>query len=67
MNSTNRTMVPEARRAMDTMKNEIAAQMGIADYGQASKGDLTSRQNGSIGGEMVRRMIRQAEENMSGK
>ena len=67
MNSSNRTMVPEARNAMNTMKNEIAAQMGITGYEQAAKGDLTSRQNGSIGGEMVRRMIRRAEEDMSGR
>ncbi len=65
--NSNRTLVPEAKRAMDTMKNEIASQMGIANYAQAQKGDLTTRQNGSIGGEMVKRMIQQAESSMAGK
>ena len=65
--NSNRTLVPEAKRAMDTMKNEIASQMGIANYAQARKGDLTTRQNGSIGGEMVKRMIQQAESSMAGK
>ena len=55
--NSNRTLVPEAKRAMDTMKNEIASQMGIANYAQAQKGDLTTRQNGSIGGEMVKKMF----------
>ena len=61
--SSNRTLVPEARQALDNMKYEIANQMGV-NY-QGDKGNLTSRQNGSVGGEMVRRMISDYERSMS--
>ena len=61
--SSNRTLVPEAHQALDNMKYEIANQMGV-NY-QGDKGNLTSRQNGSVGGEMVRRMISDYERSMS--
>ncbi|MBC8530778.1 alpha/beta-type small acid-soluble spore protein [Gehongia tenuis] len=53
--SNNRVVVPEAKQALDKMKYEIAQEMGLQYNGY--KGDLTSKQNGSVGGEMVRRMI----------
>ena len=62
-NSSNRINVPEARQALSNMKYEIANQMGV-NY-QGDKGNLTSRQNGSVGGEMVRRMISDYERSMS--
>ena len=58
-NSSNNLVVPEARSAMENMKYEIANQLGV-DF-KGDKGNLTSRQNGSVGGEMVRRMIEQYE------
>ena len=61
--SSNRTLVPEARQALDNMKYEIANQRGVNSQGD--KGNLTSRQNGSVGGEMVRRMISDYERSMS--
>lgn len=62
---SNRMEVPQAREAMDRFKMEIASELGVplkAGY----NGDLTSAQNGSVGGEMVRRMIKKQEESMSG-
>ena len=60
------TTVPEARAALDNMKFEIARELGI-NFKQGYNGDLTSRENGYVGGYMVRRLIEQAEKQMAGK
>lgn len=62
--SSNTTNVPEAREAMDRFKMEVAGELGV-NLKQGYNGDLTSAQTGSIGGEMVRRMIKRQEEQMS--
>ncbi|MBE5929761.1 MAG: alpha/beta-type small acid-soluble spore protein [Lachnospiraceae bacterium] len=62
----NRVEVPEAREAMDRFKMEVASEIGVP-LKQGYNGDLTSAQNGSVGGEMVRQMIKRQEESMSGK
>ena len=56
-------MVPEARGALDNMKFEIARELGI-NLKQGYNGDLTSRQAGSIGGQMVKKMIESYEKSM---
>jgi hypothetical protein len=63
--SSNRAEVPQAREALDRFKMEIANEIGVP-LKQGYNGDLTSKQNGSVGGEMVKRMIRQQEQSMSG-
>lgn len=55
----NKSMVPEAKNGLNQMKYEIANELGV-NLKQGYNGDLTSKQNGSIGGEMVKRMINQA-------
>ena len=60
---TNRVEVPEAKAAMDRFKTEVASELGV-NLKQRFNGDLTSKEAGSIGGEMVRRMIKQQEEQM---
>ena len=50
--ASNRVNVPEARNALDTMKYEIARELGI-NLKQGYNGDLTSRDNGYVGGNMV--------------
>lgn len=63
---SNRVEVPEAREALDKFKMEVASEIGVplkAGY----NGDLTSAQNGSVGGEMVRQMIRSYEQSISGQ
>ena len=65
-NSSNKMSVPEAKRAMDKFKMEVASELGVP-LKEGYNGDLTSRQAGSIGGEMVRKMIKQQEEQMSSK
>lgn len=59
-------MVPEARGALDNMKFEIARELGI-NFKQGYNGNLSSRDNGYVGGYMVKRLIQQAENQLAGK
>ena len=61
-----RTVMPEAKGALNQMKYEIASELGI-NLKQGYNGDLPSRQAGYIGGYMTKRLIEQAERSMSGK
>ena len=61
--STNRMEVPEAESAMEKFKMEVASEMGVP-LKKGYNGDLTSKEAGSVGGEMVRRMIKNQEEQM---
>ena len=63
-NRTNKVEVPEAKEALIRFKQEVASELGVP-LKEGYNGDLTSRQAGSIGGEMVRKMIRSQEEKMS--
>ena len=63
---TNRVEVPEAKAAMDRFKTEVASELGV-NLKEGYNGDLTSREAGSIGGEMVKKMIMKQEQQMSGK
>ena len=60
---SNRSEVPEAREALDRFKMEVASEIGVP-LKQGYNGDLTSAQAGSVGGEMVRQMIKRQEEQM---
>ena len=55
----NQSLVPESKQGLAKFKNEVANEMGVpfSDY----NGDLTSKQCGSVGGEMVKRMVEQYE------
>ena len=57
-------MVPEARGALDNMKYEIARELGV-NLKQGYNGDLSARENGYVGGYMVKRLIEQAEKQKS--
>ena len=59
--------VPQAKEAMDKFKMEVASELGVPLKYGGYNGDLTSAQNGSVGGEMVRQMIKRQEESMAGK
>ena len=63
-NGSNQGMVPEARAAMDRFKMEAAAEVGV-NLKQGYNGDLTSRQAGSVGGQMVKKIIESYEQNMA--
>lgn len=60
---SNRVEVPEAKAAMDKFKTEVASELGV-NLKEGYNGDLTSREAGSIGGEMVRRMVKSYEESI---
>ena len=64
--STNKAAVPEAKGALDRFKYEVASEIGVP-LTDGYTGDLTSRPTGSVGGEMVRKMIEAQERQMSGK
>ena len=61
---TNRMAVPEAKDAMKRFKEEVASELGVP-LKDGYNGDLTSKQAGSIGGEMVKKMIMKQEEQMT--
>ena len=62
----NRAEIPEAQEALDRFKYEVANEIGVP-LKQGYNGDLTSKQNGSVGGYMVKKMIQDAERRMAGK
>lgn len=64
--SSNRVAVPEAKEAMDKFKMEVANELGVP-LTSGYNGNLTSYQNGSVGGYMVKKMIEQQEKQMAGK
>ena len=66
MSSKSRVNVPEAKQALDSMKFEVARELGI-NLKQGYNGDLTSRDAGSIGGMMVKKMIEAQEQSISGR
>ena len=61
--SSNQMEVPEAKAAMDRFKTEVASELGV-NLKDGYNGDLTSREAGSIGGEMVKRMIKKYEDSI---
>ena len=64
--SSNRAAVPEAKSALDKFKYEVASELGVP-LSDGYNGNLTSAQNGSVGGYMVKKMIEAQERQMSGK
>lgn len=64
--SKNKTSVPEAKSAMDKFKYEVANELGVP-LSDGYNGNLTSKQNGSVGGMMVKKMIEAQEKAMSNK
>ena len=59
-------LVPEARQALEQMKLEIASELGMSNYDTMDKGNLPSRQNGYVGGNMTRQLVEMAQRSMGG-
>ena len=53
-NNNNKTVVPQAKQALNQMKLEIAGELGMSNYENIDKGNLTARQNGYVGGYMTK-------------
>ena len=66
MTSSNKAAVPEAKSALNRFKYEVASELGVP-LSDGYNGDLPSRQNGSVGGYMVKKMIEAQEKQMAGK
>ena len=65
-NNSNRKLVPEAMDALDKFKYEVASEVGVT-LKDGYNGDISAKDAGRIGGNMVRKMIQQVENNMIGK
>ena len=63
MESNNKIVVPEAKSAMEQFKMQAANEVGVT-LNKGYNGDLTSRQAGSIGGQMVKKMIEKYENDL---
>ena len=61
--ASNKTLVPEAKEAMERFKMEAANEVGV-NLKEGYNGDLTSKQAGSVGGQMVKKMIESYEQGM---
>ena len=57
----------DAKPALNSLKTEIANELGLANYEQTDKGNLTARQNGYVGGYMTKRLVEMAEKQLSRK
>lgn len=66
-NNNNQKVVPQAKQALNQMKLEIANELGMSNYQQMDKGNLTARQNGYVGGYMTKKLVEMAEQQMAGK
>ena len=63
MTNSKNKVVPEAREALDKFKYEVASEVGV-NLKQGYNGDISAKDAGKIGGQMVRKLIQQAENNM---
>ena len=61
--SSKKASVPEAKEAMNRFKEEVASELGVP-LKEGYNGDLTAKQAGSVGGQMVKKMIESYEKNM---
>ena len=61
--ASNKTLVPEAKQALEQFKMQAANEVGVT-LNQGYNGDLTSRQAGSIGGQMVKKMVEKYENDL---
>ena len=60
---SNKNLVPQAREGLKKFKMEAAKEVGV-NLSEGYNGDLTSRENGSVGGQMVKKMVESYEKNL---
>ena len=65
-NNSNKKLVPEAMDSLDRFKYEVASEVGV-NLKNGYNGDISAKDAGKIGGNMVKKMIQQAENSMIGK
>ena len=62
--NSNRTLVPEAKESLNRFKYEVASEVGV-NLKEGYNGDISAKDAGRVGGNMVRKLIQQAESNMA--
>lgn len=65
--SLEKKIMTDAKPALNNMKTEIANELGLANYQNMDKGNLTARQNGYVGGYMTKKLVEMAEQQLAGK
>ena len=66
-NSSNEPAAPNASNFLNNFKYEVANELGMSNYEQTDKGNLTARQNGYVGGYMTKKLVEMAEQQLAGK
>ncbi len=66
-NRSNQLLVPQANAALDQMKYEVAQELGIAIPQDGYQGNMTTKDNGSLGGNITRKLVQLAEQQLAGK
>ena len=65
MTVSNKTKT-ESKTNLDNMKTQVADELGLSNYEQMDKGTLSARENGSVGGNMTKKLVEMAEQQLSG-
>ncbi len=60
-------MNSSAKSGLKNLKTEVATELGLSNYDQTDKGNLTARQNGYVGGYMTKKLVEMAERQLAGK
>ncbi|WP_054024037.1 alpha/beta-type small acid-soluble spore protein [Bacillus sp. FJAT-28004] len=66
-NRTNQLLIPQARAALEQLKYEVAQELGIQLPQDGYYGNMTTRDMGSIGGSITRRLVQMAEQQLAGR
>ena len=64
-NNNNRVMNKNSKPALKNLKMEVANELGMTNYDQTDKGNLTARENGYVGGYMTKKLVEMAENQMA--
>jgi small acid-soluble spore protein B (major beta-type SASP) len=64
---SNQVLVPQANAALDQLKYEAASQLGISIPQDGYQGNMTTKDNGSLGGNITRRLVQLAEQQLAGQ
>lgn len=67
MNLQQKMSEASVKPALNNLKTEVANELGMSNYEQTDKGNLTARQNGYVGGYMTKKLVEMAEQQLAGK
>ena len=67
MNLQQKTNRANVKPALNNLNTEVAYVLGLSNYEQADKGNMTARQNGYVGGYMTKKLVEMAEQQLAGK